>query len=365
MTSLVVLCYEGFNGGLAQSFFLELRDSHSQEMRFNNTSPVPRFTVPNLHPSAIYQLAVYAFNSKGRSEPYVMSAATQRLPEKQMKDSEKVERPRSPLPLTPTLSIAIGLAAAILIGSCAIVLALKFPCGAGGRRNKETAQSTTVRTSSPGPSDKSVASKDYDGNESDEKNPDVIPDTIDSDDQVRMEFIKRRQHISTIDTSSPSRLLLTTTAPNQAFIGSSMAAALHANHSSTLGYCTLRNGTPQASNSITNVSMCHMPSTFTTASHTTCTLPRHPVTAVSGPGPGPNLPPNAHHWPTYGGTIAGVRNITAISVTSNQGSPAPPPPSAIAMQHLGPTARTRVCIGLPEDEVSADTPLMMKRESTV
>lgn len=220
MTSLAVRCYEGFNGGLAQSFFLELRDSHSQEMRFNNTSPVPRFTVPNLHPSAVYQLAVYAFNSKGRSEPYVMSAATQRLPEKQMKDSEKgkfqcrahpstptwsvtscrityhpslrvwfvliaVERPRSPLPLTPTLSIAIGLAAAVLIGSCAIVLALKFPCGASGRRNKETAQGTTVRTSSPGPSDKSVASKEYDGNESDEKNPDVIPDTIDSDDQVR------------------------------------------------------------------------------------------------------------------------------------------------------------------------------------
>ncbi|XP_040152153.1 neural cell adhesion molecule 1 isoform X2 [Anopheles arabiensis] len=363
MTSLAVRCYEGFNGGLAQSFFLELRDSHSQEMRFNNTSPVPRFTVPNLHPSAVYQLAVYAFNSKGRSEPYVMSAATQRLPEKQMKDSEKVERPRSPLPLTPTLSIAIGLAAAVLIGSCAIVLALKFPCGASGRRNKETAQGTTVRTSSPGPSDKSVASKEYDGNESDEKNPDVIPDTIDSDDQ--MEYIKRRQHISTIDTNSPSRLLLTTTAPNQTFIGSSMAAALHANHSSTLGYCTLRNGTPQASNSITNVSMCHMPSTFTTASHTTCTLPRHPVTAGTGPvGPGP-LTPNAHHWPSYGGTIAGVRNITAISVTSNQGSPAPPPPSAIAMQHLGPTARTRVCIGLPEDEVSADTPLMMKRESTV
>lgn len=210
MTSLNVRCFEGFNGGLAQSFFLELRDTHTLEVRFNNTSPVPRFTVPNLHPSAVYQLAVYAFNSKGKSEPYVMSAATQRLPEKQM-NSEKgkykkicskeislmqcfkfvlflsvqlAERPKSPLPLTPTMSIAIGLGAAVLIGSCAIVLALKFPCGASSRRNKETAQSTTVRTSSPGPSDKSVASKEYDGNESDEKNPDVIPDTIDSDDQV-------------------------------------------------------------------------------------------------------------------------------------------------------------------------------------
>nr|XP_029723029.1 uncharacterized protein LOC109423245 [Aedes albopictus] len=360
MTSLNVRCFEGFNGGLAQSFFLELRDTHTLEVRFNNTSPVPRFTVPNLHPSAVYQLAVYAFNSKGKSEPYVMSAATQRLPEKQM-NSEK-ERPKSPLPLTPTMSIAIGLGAAVLIGSCAIVLALKFPCGASSRRNKETAQSTTVRTSSPGPSDKSVASKEYDGNESDEKNPDVIPDTIDSDDQ--MEYIRRRQHISTIDTSSPSRLLLTTTAQSQNFMGSTMA--LHNNHTASLGYCTLRNGVPQPpANSVTNVSMSHVPNTFTSASHVTCTLPRHPPSAAGGGIINSVGPAGAHHWPSYGGTIAGVRNMTAISVTSSQ-QVVPPPPSTIAMQHLGgPQPRARVCIGLPEDDVSADTPLMVKRESTV
>ncbi|XP_038104285.1 uncharacterized protein LOC6051236 [Culex quinquefasciatus] len=397
MTSLNVRCYEGFNGGLAQSFFLELRDTHTQEVRFNNTAPIPRFAVPNLHPSAVYQLSVYAFNSKGKSEPYVMSAATLRLPEKQM-NSEKTERPRSPLPLTPTLSIAIGLGAAILIGSCAIVLAFKFPCGgATRRRNKETGhhnhQSTTVRTSSPGPSDKSVASKEYDGNESDEKNPDVIPDTIDSDDQ--MEYIRRRQHISTIDTSSPSRLLLTTTsavasqAQQQNFMGSTMT--LGGNHAS-LGYCTLRNGGgmglgPQ-NQVVTNVSMAHGvgPSAFTSS---TCTLPRHPAAAgLSLGGPGVSMAP--HHWPSYGGTIAGVRNLTAISVTSSQHTIPPPPPSTIAMQHLGGAGtlprgggagasfldhhqqqhqhqqqqpRSRVC--LAEEDVSADTPLMVKRESTV
>lgn len=38
---------------------------------------------------------------------------------------------------------------------------------------------------SPGPSIKSCGSREYDGNESDEKNPDVIPETIESDqDQV-------------------------------------------------------------------------------------------------------------------------------------------------------------------------------------
>jgi hypothetical protein len=77
------------------------------------------------------------------------------------------------------LSVAIGLAAALVIGSCAVVIALRCSC-ATSRSRKNNAH-TTVRTASPGPS---VTSKELDGNESDEKNPDVIPDTIDSDDQV-------------------------------------------------------------------------------------------------------------------------------------------------------------------------------------
>lgn len=93
------------------------------------------------------------------------------------------ERPRSPLALTPMLSVVIGLAAAIVIGGLAIILALRVPCGAR-RKRKEITQGTTACEGSPGPSDKSIGSKEIDGNESDEKNPDIIPDTMDSDDQV-------------------------------------------------------------------------------------------------------------------------------------------------------------------------------------
>jgi hypothetical protein len=92
-------------------------------------------------------------------------------------------------------------------------------------------------------------------------------------------------------------------------------------------------------------------------SQTTCTLPRHT-----------NL-----HWPTYDGTVAGVRNMSTITVTGTQ---QPPPPSTIAMQHLhmtsggGPIPRPRVFIGMPEEQhmlssSATDTPLMTKRESTV
>lgn len=81
------------------------------------------------------------------------------------------------------LSVVIGLAAAIIIGGLAIILALRIPCGTR-RKRKEITQGAITGEGSPGPSDKSIGSKDVDGNESDEKNPDIIPDTIDSDDQV-------------------------------------------------------------------------------------------------------------------------------------------------------------------------------------
>lgn len=90
------------------------------------------------------------------------------------------------------LSAVIGLSAALVIGASAIIVVLRLPCN-GRRRNrfnrKELSQGTTTGEGSPGHSDKSIGSRELDGNESDEKNPDIIPDTVDSDDQVRT-FLK-------------------------------------------------------------------------------------------------------------------------------------------------------------------------------
>lgn len=97
-------------------------------------------------------------------------------------------------------------------------------------------------------------------------------------------------------------------------------------------------------------------------------------------------------WPSYGGvgvgvggSIAGVRHIPQVQIMQQQSqqqlllqqaaaagvvmqsqaaaAAAPQLPSTIAMQHLN--SRTRICVAVPEDEVTADTPLMVKRESTV
>lgn len=82
--SFSVRCAEGFNGGLPQSFLLEVRESNSQELRANLTSPVPRFSVTHLESGALYQACIYAYNDKGRSEVMVVQAGTLRLPEKQL-----------------------------------------------------------------------------------------------------------------------------------------------------------------------------------------------------------------------------------------------------------------------------------------
>ncbi|KAH0818450.1 hypothetical protein GEV33_004341 [Tenebrio molitor] len=63
--------------------------------------------------------------------------------------------------------------------------------------------------------------------DSDEKNPDIIPQPVDTDESA--DYVRKRQHISTIETS-PSRGLL-----HQA--GNSGSGGY-------IGYCTLRNGMP-------------------------------------------------------------------------------------------------------------------------
>ncbi|XP_055904253.1 uncharacterized protein LOC129940050 [Eupeodes corollae] len=411
MVSLTVKCTDGFNGGLPQSFMLEMREPHSNEIRANITSPVPKFSVSALTPGSVYLLSVYAFNSKGRSDPTNMNAAMLRMPEKQL-TSER-EKPHTALLLSPVLSLTIGLTLAVMVAGFAVVVALRIPCKSSRRRRKTLSNENTSRDGSPGPSDKSSGSKEIDGNESDEKNPDIIPETIDSDDQI--DYIRRRQHISTIDTScSPTRgLLSSSTPPPQKYNSSGMT--LHSSHPNAMGYCTLRNG-GQPPSSVGTLSMNPPPHIYSN-SIAQCTLPRH----------------TNHMWPGYSGAVPGVRPLQPIpslhQLPQQQQSVAQqyqhqtkvqqqqqqqhqhqqqqqhpelsttnsiPASTTIALQHLGQSQRARICVGisgvgggtiglgnngvglgsglgshhggsscLSEDEVTVQTPLMVKRESTV
>ncbi|KAK5647693.1 hypothetical protein RI129_002585 [Pyrocoelia pectoralis] len=330
MTSFSVKCSEGFNGGLPQSFLLEVRESQSQEVKSNLSSPVARFSVAGLDPGAHYQAGLYSFNTKGRSEPVVLQAATLRLPEKQL-TAEK-DNTRSAFRFTPMTSVLIGVISALLIVALVIILVLRLQCTHNeGRRKRQknvaaVSGSTEHRGSTSGIAitDKSggspISKHDSSGGEcdSDEKNPDIIPQPIDVDDGS--DYARKRQHVSTIETS-PSRSLLHATPNSGGYIG----------------YCTLRNGLP-----LHEIS-AQQKMTPMMGPYPQCTLPRQAPQQWQY-GPVAHLPPNIYPVPQYRGPHPQPRP---------RPTPREPP---IPLQPLN----------AADEETSVETPLMVnKRESTV
>ncbi|XP_017092267.2 nephrin [Drosophila bipectinata] len=394
MTSLTVTCSDGFNGGLPQNFNMELQDSYTQEIKANITSTTPRFAVANLSPGGIYRIYIYAFNTKGRSEPAVINAAMLRMPEKQL-TSEQTNNLRAELLFSPMVSLTVGLTLAVLVAVLAIILALRIPCSATSRRRqKELSNENISRDDSPGPSDKSSGSKDVD--DCDEKNPDVVPETIEPDDQA--ESTRKRQQISTIDTNrSPNRGIFVNEQQHLT------AAEISLRSSHGIGYCTLRGGMhAQAQSSVGEISINVTPHVYSNAI-SQCTLPRQssqnvwpnysctmtgtrptstfhqlsfPQGRVNGHQPPPPQPLPLHgHAPS---PSLASNSGGAITATPNMAMPPQNPHGrTIALHHMNQSQCGRVCIGiasdgihaaeqnLSDDEVTVQTPLMIKRDSTV
>lgn len=78
MESLVVKCEPGDDGGLEQSFFLEVYHSGSRSILHSNlsSSKWPVFEVTDLPMSTPLVLVLYAANSKGRSDSVALTAST-------------------------------------------------------------------------------------------------------------------------------------------------------------------------------------------------------------------------------------------------------------------------------------------------
>ncbi|XP_049814005.1 hemicentin-1-like [Schistocerca nitens] len=83
--ALSLRCAEGFSGGLPQSFLLEVREDDSGELRANLSSGAPTFHVQQLRAGELHHLAVFAYNSKGRSEPVFLAVTTMAALERQLK----------------------------------------------------------------------------------------------------------------------------------------------------------------------------------------------------------------------------------------------------------------------------------------
>ncbi|CAH1186722.1 unnamed protein product [Phyllotreta striolata] len=333
MNSFNIRCSEGFNGGLPQSFLLEVRESQSQELKNNLTSPVARFSVTGLEPGAFYHAVLFSFNGKGRSEPAIIHAATLRLPEKQLTAEKESSRSGS-LQFTPMMSVLIGVVSALLIVALVVIMVLRMQCTHHNGMQTKGHKNATVAVSRsnldhrgsgslPTLSDKGggspISKHDSSAGEcdSDEKNPDIIPQALDDDDPSS-EYSRKRQ-ISTIETS-PNRRSLHQVPSNS-------------NYS---GFCTMRNGMPNTRDSPAQQKLMMA-----------CTLPRQPAQQWLY-GPMGHLPPGVYP----------VAYRTAPRQV--QGAREPP----IALQAMAPApAGVGVVV---EEEPSVETPLVAnKRESTV
>ncbi|XP_022256692.1 synaptogenesis protein syg-2-like [Limulus polyphemus] len=79
---ILIKCLEGFDGGLDQTFLVEVYKKESRALHSKVSSPVPVFPLNNLTPGSFYTLLVYAVNRRGRSSAVTLTTSTIRLAEK-------------------------------------------------------------------------------------------------------------------------------------------------------------------------------------------------------------------------------------------------------------------------------------------
>ncbi|XP_031784587.1 synaptogenesis protein syg-2 isoform X2 [Nasonia vitripennis] len=170
--SLAVECTAGFDGGQSQHFQLEVYDQQTGQLWANVSSrDSASFSVHELEPGRVLRMAVYAVNSKGRSDSTLLEGFTLKIAEKQ---TVRVLFTGTPVPfeITPLLGILIGVVTALLLCTVTILLALKV-------RSDRRAQR-------PGdlPLKKATAPSSEDLYDADDRNPDVVPTNKDSDYQL-------------------------------------------------------------------------------------------------------------------------------------------------------------------------------------
>ncbi|XP_037805193.1 nephrin-like isoform X1 [Penaeus monodon] len=142
-SSLSVSCAPGFDGGLNQTFAMEVYGTNPHTLKANVTSKFPRFLVTGLDNDSEFQLIVYAGNAKGRSGITRLVALTQKLPVKQLEtrlgggqsggganqDALNVE-------VTPLLGVVAGIVLVLVVIVVVIIVILKVQCGASARRQQ-------------------------------------------------------------------------------------------------------------------------------------------------------------------------------------------------------------------------------------
>ncbi|XP_071540010.1 protein turtle-like isoform X2 [Panulirus ornatus] len=167
-----VRCDEGFDGGLRQSFVMEVYETEGRKLKSNVTSKTPFFTVRGLPSGLALTIRIYAANAKGRSDPSVLPAATiADVPEKHISGVIQASELPSTMELYPSLAIIMGVVGGILVVFVVIVVVMVVR-----RPRRENLQGQLHQDDSS----LHILKKDdsHSGRlDVDEKDPDVIPET--------------------------------------------------------------------------------------------------------------------------------------------------------------------------------------------
>ncbi|XP_060536558.1 neural cell adhesion molecule 1 isoform X2 [Cylas formicarius] len=115
--SLQVDCTEGYDGGLTQTFYMEVLELPSLRSKLNLTSRAPVFTADGLDPGASYRIMLYAVNKKGRSEATVIDPVT-------FKGVAKLQGATATMPVSPLIMGLLGTAGILATGVCLVLAAL-------------------------------------------------------------------------------------------------------------------------------------------------------------------------------------------------------------------------------------------------
>ncbi|KAJ0173851.1 hypothetical protein K1T71_011000 [Dendrolimus kikuchii] len=114
--SLYVECVENFDGGLPQTFLMELLELPSLAIRYNvstNRTP-PYFEVKGLPPGVSYRIDLYAVNAKGRSDVSTIETVT-------LKGQAKFTGESNTLGMSPVLASIAAMSALLATTVCGVL----------------------------------------------------------------------------------------------------------------------------------------------------------------------------------------------------------------------------------------------------
>ncbi|KAF2351108.1 Fibronectin type III [Trinorchestia longiramus] len=143
-TDVNVRCSPGFDGGLPQTFIMELYDEQTGRLVANVSSQAPVLWARSLPSSSSFSGVIFPLNSKGRGEIAAITAVT--LRDQAEKRTAAMKPPPSlassslgPL-TTPLIGVVLGVVLVVVLVVVAAVAIIKFRCDANRR-----CQATTVR----------------------------------------------------------------------------------------------------------------------------------------------------------------------------------------------------------------------------